>query len=69
MATDGDGGDAFELQAGRIADSLNQPHSRGSAPCPGCGNVVNPVEFLYNNGICSGCRSIRAQSRVRGRLA
>jgi Zn finger protein HypA/HybF involved in hydrogenase expression len=59
----------LEQQAAQVAASINRTFSRGSAPCPGCGNVVNPVEFLYNKGLCQGCRSIRAQSRVKGRLA
>jgi len=30
---------------------------------------MNPVEYLYGNGICPPCRETRMNKRVKGKLA
>jgi hypothetical protein len=67
MSSDGDGGETLELQAFKIAE--NAIKYKGSHPCPACGVVMNPVEFLYGKGICQECLEARAVRRVKGRLA
>lgn len=65
---DGDGGETLELQAWKIAQ--NATLYRGSAPCPQCGVVMNPTEFLYSNlGICPPCGDKRRAARVKGKMA
>jgi hypothetical protein len=63
---DGDGQDTLELQAFKIAQ--NATLYRGTAPCPTCGVVINPVEFMYNNGLCSPCKARRLSERVKSRM-
>lgn len=64
---DGDGAETLELQAHKIA--LNATMYRGSAPCPLCGVIVNPTEFMYNKGLCSPCKQTRMDKRVKGKMA
>lgn len=64
---DGDGGETLELQAFNIAQ--NATMYKGSHPCPTCGVMMNPVEFMYNQGICNSCRNDRAAHRVKGKMA
>lgn len=64
---DDDGSLTMELQAMQIAK--NATLYTGSAPCPMCGVVMNPVEYLYGNGICPPCREARMSKRVKGKLA
>jgi hypothetical protein len=52
---DGDGAETIELQAKQIAQ--NATHYNGSAPCPTCGIIMNPVEFIQNRGHCLSCVS------------
>lgn len=63
---DGDGGETLELQAFKIAQ--NATMYKGSSPCPQCGVVINPIEFMYNQGLCSPCRDKRAAQRVKGKM-
>ena len=67
MSSQGDGGETLEFQAFKIAE--NAVKYRGSHPCPACGVVMNPVEFLYGKGVCQECLEARAVRRVKGRLA
>jgi hypothetical protein len=64
---DGDGMYTLELQAYQIMK--NAATYKGSAPCPACGVVMNPVEFLYGKGICQECFEKRSARRIKGRLA
>lgn len=64
---DGDGMETLELQAYKIAQ--NATLYKGSAPCPLCGVIVNPVEFMYNKGLCSPCKQTRLDKRVNGKMA
>lgn len=64
---DGDGAETLELQAYLIAQ--NATMYKGSAPCPMCGVVVNPVEFMYSKGLCSPCYQTRLTNRVKGKMA
>ena len=50
---DGDGGEVLELQAKQLAQ--NATKYNGSAPCPTCGVLMNPVEFMQNKGHCLSC--------------
>ena len=50
---DGDGGEILEFQAKKIAD--NATKYNGPAPCPTCGVIMNPVEFMQNKGHCLSC--------------
>jgi hypothetical protein len=64
---DGDGGETLELQAYQIAQ--NATMYKGSSPCPTCGVIVNPVEFMYNKGLCPPCYQTRLSNRVKGKMA
>lgn len=64
---DGDGMETLELQAYKIAQ--NATMYRGSAPCPLCGVIVNPVEFMYNKGLCAPCKETRLSKRIKGKMA
>lgn len=57
----------LSLQAAQVAKA--QTIYRGSSPCPACGIIVNPVEFMYNKGLCNPCRDDGAARRVKGRMA
>lgn len=50
---DGDGAETLELQARQIAE--NATRYNGSAPCPTCGVIMSPVEFMQNRGHCLSC--------------
>ena len=67
MSSDGDGGEMMELQAFKIA--ANAALYSGSHPCPACGVIMNPVEFLYGKGLCPECLDKRNHKRIEGRLA
>ena len=67
MSSDGDGGEMMELQAFKIA--ANAALYSGSQPCPACGVIMNPVEFLYGKGLCPDCLDKRNYKRIEGRLA
>jgi hypothetical protein len=64
---DGDGAYTLELQAYQIMK--NAQMYKGSSPCPACGIIMNPVEFLYGKGICQPCFDKRSAQRIKGRLA
>jgi hypothetical protein len=64
---DGDGGETMELQAGKIAKNIS--NYSGSRPCPQCGCIMNPVEYMYSKGICQDCEGARAARRVKGKMA
>lgn len=63
MADDGDGALAMELQAKQIAE--NATLYNGSSSCPTCGVVMNPVEFLANQGHCTGCTTAKRLKRAK----
>lgn len=65
---DGDGGETLELQAYRIAQ--NAILYKGSHPCPQCGVIMNPTEFMYSQlGLCPPCGDKRRADRVRRKMA
>jgi hypothetical protein len=64
---DGDGGETIELQAQKIAN--NATVYRGSHPCPQCGVIMNPVEYMTSKGLCASCHDNRMQRRVKGGMA
>lgn len=64
---DGDGAEMLELQAYKIAE--NATMYKGSKPCPTCGIILNPSEYLFGDGICQKCRADRAEKRRKGRMA
>ena len=63
----GDGAETLEYQARTIAE--NATKYNGSAPCPTCGVVMNPVEFISNRGHCLSCLTVSKSARVKGRMA
>lgn len=64
---DGDGSFIMELQAKKIAE--NATKYNGSAPCPTCGVIMNPVEFMNNKGHCLSCVTQRKVSVMKGMMA
>ena len=64
---DGDGAETLELQAYTIAK--NATMYSGSHPCPQCGVMMNPVQFLHSKGLCADCYNNRMQARVKGKMA
>jgi hypothetical protein len=64
---DGDGSFMMELQAKQIAQ--NAINYNGSSPCPTCGVIMNPVEFISNRGHCLSCLTQTKAARVKGRMA
>ena len=64
---DGDGALTLELQAAQFAK--NATMYKGSTPCPQCGIIMDPVQFMYSKGIRPSCHEKRASQRVKGRLA
>lgn len=67
MFGDGDGSETMELQAYRIMQ--NATLYRGSHACPQCGIVMDPVQAMYNAGICTSCKNDRNARRVKGKMA
>lgn len=61
---DGSGGFTLELQAAKYME--NATLYRGSAPCPQCGIIVNPTEFMQSKGLCLPCLNTRQAHRVKG---
>jgi Zn finger protein HypA/HybF involved in hydrogenase expression len=64
---DGDGAYTLELQAAQYAK--NAALYPGSAPCPQCGIIMNPVEYMYSRGLCPSCHENRMSHRIKNRLA
>jgi hypothetical protein len=64
---DGDGMITMELQAKKIAENATQ--YKGSHPCPTCGIIMNPVEFLSNNGRCLNCVTQERTRRAKNRMS
>lgn len=64
---DGDGSEILELQAFKVAQ--NAITYRGSAPCPQCGIIMNPTEYMYSIlGLCPPCGEKRKQRRIKGKM-
>jgi hypothetical protein len=65
---DGDGSEVLELQAYKIAQ--NAILYKGSAPCPTCGVIMNPTEYLYSTlGVCPPCGEKRKEARIKRKMA
>ena len=64
---DGDGSEIMELQAKQIME--NATKYNGSSPCPTCGVIMNPVEFMQNRGHCMSCLSQKRMARIKGGMA
>jgi hypothetical protein len=63
-----DGSLTLELQAYKIAQNATQ--YRGSHPCPMCGVVINPTQYLYTQlGLCGPCGEERKAKRIKGKMA
>lgn len=67
MADDGSGAYIMELQAKKIAE--NATVYKGSAPCPTCGVIMNPVEFMQNMGHCVSCLAQKRSARAKNRMS
>jgi hypothetical protein len=65
-ANGGDGAETMELQAKQVMQNAIQ--YRGSAPCPTCGVIMNPVEFMTNQGHCLSCLTQKKASRIKGKM-
>ena len=64
---DGDGMITMELQAKKIAE--NAINYKGSHPCPTCGIIMNPVEFLSSNkGRCLNCVTQERAKRAKNKM-
>ena len=63
---DGDGGFPLELQARRIVE--NAAKYGGATPCPQCGIVMDPVQYMYSRGLCEDCTNARKTTRLKGRI-
>ena len=63
---DGDGAETLEIQARKIAE--NATLYKGSAPCPTCGVIMNPVEALYSKGMCAACYAQKMSDRVKRKM-
>jgi ribosomal protein S14 len=61
-----DGAETLELQAQKIA--RNTTLYRGSSPCPQCGIIMNPVEYMQSLGLCQSCDNDRRGRRMKTRL-
>jgi hypothetical protein len=64
---EGDGMFTVELQAKKMVDNLTTYN--GSRPCPACGTVMNPVEFMAGKGLCTSCSVKKNQDRVKNMMA
>lgn len=64
---DGDGMMTMELQAKQIVD--NATTYNGSAPCPTCSVIMNPVEFLSNRGHCLSCTNKKNAKRIKEKMS
>lgn len=67
MAFDDDGAETMEMQAYKIAQ--NTLSYNASHPCPQCGVILNPVEYMYNKGLCNSCLNDRAARRVKRKMS
>lgn len=63
----GDGSEPMEYQAKTIMNNIMTYN--GSAPCPTCGVIMNPVEFMQNRGKCLSCLSQDRSTRVKEKMA
>jgi hypothetical protein len=65
---DGDGALTLELQAFQIAK--NATLYKGSRPCPACGVIMNPTEYMYSRlGVCTPCNEAKRALRIKGKMA
>jgi hypothetical protein len=73
---DGDGSETLELQAYQIAKNATLNYKdekgttlyRGSAPCPGCNIIMDPVQALSSyKGLCLNCAARRKGERLKGK--
>lgn len=64
---DGDGSEIMELQARQISE--NATKYNGSSPCPTCGVIMNPVEFMQNRGHCMSCLFQKRAARIKSGMA
>lgn len=40
----------------------------GSQTCPGCGQLMNPLQVIYGTGLCPDCQSRKNATVVKGRM-
>jgi len=62
---DGSGGLTLDLQAKTVVDNILYG---GSAPCPSCGIIMNPVQVM-SRVLCNPCHENRMEKRVKGKMA
>lgn len=61
-AQDGDG-------ENRIPTSGMETVYGGSEVCPGCGNLMNPLQVIYGYGMCPDCQSLKNAAHVKDRMS
>ena len=64
---DGDGAETMEMQAHTVVNNLL--NYNGSQPCPSCGVIMSPVQYMYSSGICPSCHEQRMTTRIQRKLA
>ena len=37
--------------------------------CPGCGQLMNPLQVIYGNGVCPNCQSRKNAQAVKARMS
>jgi hypothetical protein len=61
------GGYPLEMQAKKVVDNIMAYN--GSHPCPTCGIIMNPVEFLSSNkGRCLNCVTQERAKRAKNKM-
>jgi hypothetical protein len=67
MDLDG-GGYPMELQARQVME--NATLYKYSSPCPQCGVILNPIEFMMSKkGLCPECLNNHMSQRAKGKMA
>jgi hypothetical protein len=62
---DGDGAFAIEMLAGQSPQDILQTMYNGSAPCQGCGAMMNPLTTLYTGNMCPDCMTKKGAKRAQ----
>lgn len=61
-AQDGDG-------EHKIPTSGMETHYNASEVCPGCGNLMTPLQVIYGYGLCPDCQSRANAQHVKDRMS
>jgi len=58
---------AVGMHEEQLADGQDLLYN-GSQVCPGCGQLMNPIEVMYGYGLCPTCQSRKNAKLVRSML-